>query len=564
MPRFLPLALGGVAVLVCLRRPPTLAAQPQAQVPVQAPTPAPAELADACEGRRIVDVTYRASRRELIPRRFDPVARVAQGVVDVLQPPTRNRLVSQFLLLAKGGVCSEQARAESERILRAQPYISDATIRVVPVAPDAVRLEVETIDEYVLYFESWGWRGVPAGLEVGTGSVAGSGKSARTLVEVGRGGELGWGLSYTDFQFTGRPLTFAARVRSRPLADLAAVSLARPWYSNYQRDSWRLELTDGKTLFTFRDPVIRDISVDYRRTIATADWTRRLGGVNAPLVVGLGADAEVADLERVVQIRDRGPIPVAPTPELSRYRRYEATRVGGTIGVRQLRFRPVRGLGSLSATEDVAVGVEAWVSARFGVPALQRDPADRTLGLSAAGAVGRASTLLRWRAGADWTSARPGTLPAQSNLSIRAAWSSSLAPGHLSLFTLRGQHARNTRLPTQLDFRDDRDGLLGFRSSNLGGSQRVIAAIEERHRLPVPRVELALAGLAQAGRLWAGDAPYGSDTRWHYGVGGALLLAYPAGSKQTLRVEFGVPVNPIVGLQQREFRLVFSDFTGRF
>jgi hypothetical protein len=553
MPRFLPLVLGGLTVLLC-QRPALLAAQPQA----------PAEVADGCQGRRIVDVTYRSSRRELIPRRFDPVARIAQGVVDVLQPPTRTRLVRRFLLLAEGERCDEQARVESERILRAQPYISDATIRAVPVGPDAVRLEVETIDEYVLYFESWGWRGVPAGLEIGTGSVAGSGKSARTLVEVGRGGEVGWGLSYTDFQFAGRPLTFAARVRSRPLADLAAVSLARPWYSNYQRDSWRIELTDGKTLFTFRDPVIRDISVDYRRRLATADWTRRLGGVNAPFIVGLGADAEVADLERVVQIRERGPIAVSPTPELARFRRYEATRVGGTVGIRQLRFLPVRGLGALSATEDVAVGVEGWVSARLGIPALQRDPVDRTLGLSTAGAVGRASSLLRWRAGADWTTARPGTLPAQSNLSVRAAWSTSLAPGHLSLLTFRGQQARNTRLPTQLDFRDDRDGLLGFRSSNLGGSQRVIASFEERHRLPVPRVELAMAGLAQVGRLWAGDAPYGSDTPWHYSVGGALLMSYPAGAKQTLRMEVGAPLNAPPGLQRLEFRLVFADFTGRF
>jgi len=52
-----------------------------------------------------------------------------------------------FLLLSARQPCTERLRAESERILRFQPFLADATVRAFPDDVGGVRIEVESIDE---------------------------------------------------------------------------------------------------------------------------------------------------------------------------------------------------------------------------------------------------------------------------------------------------------------------------------------------------------------------------------------------------------------------------------
>jgi len=538
--------------------------------PVAAQRLVPVDSAQQCRGERIASISYRVIRRPLLGERLGAVTGLVDGALGLLQPPTRVRVLGRYLLVREGGVCAEQARQESERLLRAQPFISDAAIRAIPVAPGLVRLSVEAVDEYVVYVEGWGVKGVPAGLEIGSGNVAGSALSMRGLVEIGRGQEFGWGLRYTDHQFLGRPIILDARVRSRPLSDVLSVSLTKPWFTNLQRDNWQLVLSDSKGLYTFRDPVVRDISIDYRRQLAAARWEHRLGDLGAPLTIGAIADYEIAEGVRALLIRDR-PIGVPTPAPLQRYGRYEAARVGVTMGVRQIRFRPIRGLGALSATEDVPIGIDAVGGVQVAVPKLLPVPSDRLSMLAVTGAVGGASSLLRWSFKGEWISARrDGTgrdlFPAQTNLEGRLGWSGKFTEGHLSRLVVHGATARHVRFPLQHTLRDDTDGLLGYRTANLGGGSRVVAAFEERHRLPIPgnRLEVALSALAQTGRLWAGDTPYGTTTPWYQAVGGAVMLTYPAGARQALRIEYGRPLNAPPGLQRNEVRLVYADVTGRF
>ena len=116
-----------------------------------------------------------------------------------------------------------------------------------------------------------------------------------------------------------------------------------------------------------------------------------------------------------------------------------------------------------------------------------------------------------------------------------------------------------------MTFRGDDAGLLGWRTTEAGGSQRVIARVEDRWRLNVPvrRADFAVALLAQGGRLWAGDAPYTTSTPWRAGVGVALLAAVPAGSKQTIRLEIGRAIGPGAP-RGREIRISWTDRTRSF
>jgi hypothetical protein len=533
--------------------------------PVAAQRLAPAAAEERCNGLPVVAIELRSVRREPVDRRFGAAAAMANRLVFSVQPPTREWLVRRFLLLRPGQSCDEQRRVESERILRAQSYISDVAIRAIPDSAGGVRLLVETIDEIVLYAEAWGFRGVPVGFELGTGNVGGTGRTFRFTGELGRGGALGGGIRLRETQLLGRPIILDAVYSNRPLVRTRRLVVERPFLTNFQRDAWFTTIDDDVRYYTFRDPGIRDVSLEYRRVRWELSFTRQVAPPAGRLVLGLTAQGERADGVRSVLIRDDGPIPV-PTPDpLKRYGAFSSARIGVTVGARRYRFLAIRGLGALSAPEDVPLGAELFASALTGLPAWQRDGQDNRLQLTSAGAVGSAAVHVRWRATASWTSPRGDVLPAQWATAVRTGLSIKRAEGDRTALFADATTLHRERLPTQLTFRGDDDGLIGWRSTNLGGSRRFVVGVEQRQRVPSPaaRTEMAVAAVAQAGRLDAGDAPYGTSTGWRSGVGAALLLSM-SGARQLLRIEFGTPLDPIGGQQRTEWRFVYSDFTRRF
>jgi len=63
---------------------------------------------------------------------------------------TREEIIRQYLLFESGDTLSMQQLAESERILRAQPFIYDATIKTINIRPDKVDILVKTQDNWSL------------------------------------------------------------------------------------------------------------------------------------------------------------------------------------------------------------------------------------------------------------------------------------------------------------------------------------------------------------------------------------------------------------------------------
>ncbi len=522
---------------------------------------------ERCDGRTIAAIEFVGARRSLLGPRLDPVATVVNNAMFALQPQTRTKVVERFLLLREGDVCEEQRRVESERVLRAQPYISDVAIRVLPHSEGEVRLRVETIDEWVLYTEVWGVEGLPAGIELGTGSIAGTGKGFRLLTELGRGGEVGWGAKFKNPQFLGQPIILDLAFSSRPFVDSWSFGLQRPALTNFQRNSWNSLVASNRGFYTLFDPVLRSVTVEYEQRTAAFIGSRRLGPDNAPWFVNGTLDWERAQRRRVVQIRDNGPVDIPPPPEVAlRYPVFDATRIGVGASYRRLRFRPIRGLGALSAPEDVTLGYDTWFSARLGIAALQRDETDHVYGAGNSGAIGNEHALLRWNVSAFWSSPRMGAAEGEAAASGRTALALKRNEGHLTALTLAGTATRNARIPTQLTLREDDTGLLGFRNTDFGGAGRMVIGLEERHRLPLTtrRAEVAFAFLSQTGRIWAGDAPFGRSSPWYAAVGASVMVAIPAGAKQMLTLEVGVPLNAPPGLRQQEVRLFFGDRTGRY
>src|SRR5690349_11710303 len=91
----------------------------------------------ACTGQRVNDITIHAFAPTIAALRSVPVvADIARSV----HATTRPDLIRRYLLMARGDTCTELRRSESERILRAQPFLADASVLAYPADSGAVDL----------------------------------------------------------------------------------------------------------------------------------------------------------------------------------------------------------------------------------------------------------------------------------------------------------------------------------------------------------------------------------------------------------------------------------------
>ena len=122
-------------------------------------------------------------------------------------------------------------------------------------------------------------------------------------------------------------------------------------------------------------------------------------------------------------------------------------------------------------------------------------------------------------------------------------------PRHTLAGSLEYGAGRKQWLPFQLALGDPRGGVRGYEEAELGGAARVVARIEERWRVGNVRGtgDAGLAVFAEAGRLWAGDAPYGVTTGYMPSVGVALLAAVPPRSRRIWRLDVAFPLERTAG-----------------
>jgi hypothetical protein len=75
---------------------------------------------------------------------------------------TQESVIRRYLALQVGDKCTELRRAESERILRVQPFIADASVLTYPDGNGGIILSVSTVDEVSVLFAMGIGGGAPA------------------------------------------------------------------------------------------------------------------------------------------------------------------------------------------------------------------------------------------------------------------------------------------------------------------------------------------------------------------------------------------------------------------
>jgi hypothetical protein len=505
----------------------------------------PARRAVPCAGQPVSDIVVRTQPpfTDRLPRDLEWARRAVRDV----HANTRDRVIRRYLLLEPGARCEEVRRAESERILRAQPFLVDARITTWDDGQGGVRLEVETRDEVSLVAAVDLRSDAPQfrAMKLGENNLAGAALSAVLEWREGRSYEDVVGLRVVDYQFAGQRNEFRLGGRTGGIDEWYGVELVRPYYTDLQRLAWRVSAGGAREYARFLRPDLPVNALPVQRDFADIGAVARVGDVGRLNLVGLSLsrESERTDPDPVLLTLD-GIQPDTLGPAPSGFREQRVARVNALLGLRRVRFVPVRGFDALTGVQDVRVGLQVGLVLGQSLGIGGYRDADRFVASDLyAGWGGRTSFLALQGLGEARRDAATGAWDGVVT-SGRLVWYFKPAVPQTTITQLDWSSGADVRVPFQLSFADRVGGMIGYRDSRVPGGHRLVLRTEHRTIVPT-RFNVADGGVAvfgEAGRLWRGDVPYGVTTPIRGAVGLSLQAAVPPRSRRLWRVDFGWPL----------------------
>lgn len=519
-----------------------------------------------CAGQIISDITIRAQAPEYggLFARLPAIERAAEG----LHTTTAPEVVRNFVLLKRGEPCAPLQRYETERILRAQPFLAQADVTAYADGADAVRIEVVTVDEPSLIAVVGVRTRAPLLHRLTLGSANLGGRGVYASASWRDGGELRDHVAgrYSNYQLFSQPFQFHVSAARRERGSDWNTVVLLPFLSDVQRSAWRVGVSRMLDFVPFRRdaPLAAAVAVD--RVLGDVGATARVGRPGRLALLGISATVERARSGNMpVALGSGGQLPDSTAALIDRFETYRSARLNALLGFRAVRFMRVTAFDALSAEQDVRKGGQVGVTIGRSLPLDDRwdDDMYAAVGTYLGGGAPRSFAALE--AGAEGRRAFGDD-----------HWSAIYAGGRAALY-LR-PHNRHTlttsaeysashraRVPVQMSLADRRAGVAGYSKSHEGGARRLVLRTEERWRLGDIRGtgDLGVTGSLEAGRLWVGDAALGVSTPWRPSVGVGIVMAIPPRSQRLWRAELALPLTHAAGAKW-EIRLTSADETARW
>lgn len=494
---------------------------------------------------------------------------VLEKFVAAVHTTTHTELIRRFLLLAPGDACDELRRAESERILRAQPFIAEAAVRTFATADGGVILDVQTSDEVALVFGIAGGTHSPPlrFLRVGDANLSGEGIYLAGDWRSGMGFRNGYGGRLVDNQLFGRPYIFATDGHVTPLGSDWTSEATHPFYTDIQRIAWRARAGATDDYVQYPNDINSSHAIRLTRNYFDVGGIVRIGPPGRLSLFGasISGDDERPGSTQVL-ITSHGFAPDTSSALLGRFVDHRIARVNALWGVRDIGFRPVVGFYALTATQDLPVGFQ--LGTLFGRSLSVLGSRDDDIFMASdvyIGAVGR-NNGLRMQAQVEGRRSNDEGTWDGILMSSRAVEYFKFNVYNTSTLSLEYSGGWRQRIPFNLSFSDPDGGLRGFSGSNTPGGQRAVVRLEHRAFVgrPFNLGDFGVGGFADAGRLWAGDIPYGVNTPVRASVGLSLFGNVPPRSARMWRLDFAYAVAAEPGLRRFEIRLSNTDKTTFF
>jgi hypothetical protein len=489
---------------------------------------------------------------------------VARKLQD-LHATTNPNVVARFLALRPGMACTELRRLESERILRAQPYLADATITVYPDDTGGVYLSVVTTDEISLVLGGGGSGKNPyvKSFRFGEENFLGEATSIVGSWRYSPDFRDNFELQAIDYQFLGRPYQLALDGARNELGGVWGAELAHPFLSDLQKISWRTTFGSREDYRYFRRGDQPRSAVNLQRAYADAGGVIRIGPPGKLILAGGSFSFEDEMPEPFGTLVGPGSTQRDSVPELeNRYNRRRVTRINALAGLRSLTYLRVTGLESLDGAEDLRRGVEISSLVGRGLNLLggtERDvfaSADLYAGMGTGKFFSSLEGTIEGRR-PDGSERWDGVLGSARFINLYKP-----VERHTVAASIEWAGGWKQRIPFQLTFADRDGGPRGYRDSWLGGGQRGVLRLEDRYFIGHLKqfASIGVAPFVDVGKLWGGDVPFGVTTPLNTSVGLSLLASVPPKSQRMWRFDLMFPLNRDSGAKFK-VRLFSRDFT---
>ncbi|HST07471.1 MAG TPA: hypothetical protein VLJ83_04830, partial [Gemmatimonadaceae bacterium] len=251
---------------------------------------------------------------------------------------TLDPVIRRYLALQLGDSCTELRRSESERILRAQPFIADASVLAYPDGNGGVTLTVTTVDEVSLLIGAGigGGGGPVHSLLLGEDNLLGSAFHAEAEWKKGAHFRDIYAAKIIDYQFLGRPYQMLLTGGRRELGSDWTTEISHPFLTDLQRLSWRTTAGNLNSYFYFRRPGADPAAIRIERSYSDIGGVVRIG---PPLgrVALVGGSISFED-ERPgaspILVTDTALVPDTSTALINRYSTHRVAVGDGDLDLR--------------------------------------------------------------------------------------------------------------------------------------------------------------------------------------------------------------------------------------
>ncbi len=523
-----------------------------------------AQGGNVCPDGRIASIEIRSHR--VFGESDNGVMSKFYDAANWLHVETREGVIRRELLFREGD-CFERLRInESERLLRGFDFLQSASVEATRRSGGDYDVTVSTQDDWSLRFDprlELGGGPAVAGIIAAERNLAGTGR-ALELLFVTRPGREDVGVGFFNPQLLGSRWNLGlAAVRTEP-GWVLRETLGYPFVGLVGRWAAFETAFYGERWFGY---FVGDAEDRYELVLPMRQEAVQVGGALRMLAAPrgratkLGSYGLTLSYERL-RYGDAFPrdsataIVLAPSEgALARLselalRQRESVRLNLVVGIRGLDFVRKRGMSTLQATEDIALGATA----------------DLVLGLASSAFGSTDSHMLAAldlyggsRVRGDWFTLVRANIEARRDYEERAwrdifgsvRWINiwQLSPGRTVLLEGRWSAGWDASVPFQLTLGGP-SGLAGYAPHRYPGGARAVVRLEDRLFLgSVGRLaDVGLVAFVDAGRMWANEALFGVNSGLRGSAGLGVLLAAPAGTPLTYRLQAALPIDRRVRL----------------
>lgn len=481
--------------------------------------------------------------------------------------------VIRWELLFEEGDCLDTLRlSESERTLRSLRYLQSASITSTPLDDGSHRVDVETRDSWAISaslgvdFEG----GVTvSGVQASYRNVLGSGLRTSFFRRSFRE-RLRYGVLARHTNLFGTRIdavTHGGRTRA---GDYFSQSLQKPFLNEFADHAFRQVVARRDDYFAYSLPpelAFSPVYLRYQADLVELAYQTRFGGEGGRRVVlGLGLSHESfrrvggAEGARAVVEGDFSETVVAQgeirDEIFAQAGAYSTSRVTGYIGFRDVRHDIRGGLDAIAALQDVLVGGAFTVGVGPGFAVAGGDDQDLLVRFQGRAGLLGGSTYLLARADVQTRRTFSESLGA-GGLEVGRGWRDTVGSirgdGYWTQSDWANLYVRgrvsggwNTDRPFQLRL-GGRESIRAYSEDAFPGGRYVFGSVEQRFvidPLSPAFADVGAAVFADAGRMWAGDVPFGQDSGWQAGVGAGLRVS-PAGGRRVFRADLMLPLTDL-------------------